>query len=329
MKTKTVIAPKERRRIAKSTTLSTSDYSKYNTRIEKWTYEKFLKLNPYNRNRDVDPRVAKVAKTLAKQYLPTHSIVFIGKATKDFGKYKKGEYFRLDGNTRTEVYKLRPDLIPNVPLNAIVIDIDNAEDAYAIYLSIDSSESVEKASEKVTGLLREKEYVSTSKNIKSGKFKITVQHACRFGNNDEGVYLQGADFETQMNYYWKEIMFLDKHGLDDFKRFSANAFAALLMVVKKYGTSHERIELLLENFKEGITTINNSTYADGVHYVYHDFYEENQKIWKISNFSTGITLISNILYYFDLFMRDTKINKKQRHPTENQLRKFYQNYFKK
>jgi hypothetical protein len=300
--------------------------------IERMSPEKFMKLPAYFRNRDVDQRVSKMTKRLMKGALPTHLIVAVGKATQNFGPYKKGQYFRLDGHTRTDSWKVNPDLIPNVDLFVIVYELDSYEYTLSIYNDIDSTESAEKVNEKISGLLRERNYVAKSDRIKKCTFKTAVINSCRYLHTPEGVYLNGKEFnnkfEVKLDYMWKELTTIDNIGIDSIERYSGNVLTAFLLLTKKYGTSSRRLKTLIDNYKEGITTVNTSTTVDGVHYVYNVLYPDYQTVWTQTGFSNSFDLISKILYCFDMFMKNENISKKTKFPTNKKLREFYQDYIK-
>jgi hypothetical protein len=308
------------------------DYSPFKMSIERMSPEKFMKLPAYFRNRDVDQRVSKMTKRLMKGALPTHLIVAVGKATQNFGPYKKGQYFRLDGHTRTDSWKVNPDLIPNVDLFVIVYELDSYEYTLSIYNDIDSTESAEKVNEKISGLLRERNYVAKSDRIKKCTFKTAVINSCRYLHTPEGVYLNGKEFnnkfEVKLDYMWKELTTIDNIGIDSIERYSGNVLTAFLLLTKKYGTSSRRLKTLIDNYKEGITTVNTSTTVDGVHYVYNVLYPDYQTVWTQTGFSNSFDLISKILYCFDMFMKNENISKKTKFPTNKKLREFYQDYIK-
>lgn len=304
---------------------------KFNLRTESWSYDEFAKLDPYMMNRDVEPRVSKVVKTLSRKYLPIHSVVTVGVAVNAFGKYKKGEMFRLDGNTRAEAFKVRPELIPNVPFNVIMMDIENKTEADEIYYGIDSSDSVETSSHKITGFLREREYDAVSKVIKSGKFKTALDNACRYGHNNEGVYLQTAPFNLKLDHFWNELTFLDNTGIlnPTDKRVSANVMTSLLLICKKYGTDNDRVNILIDNFKNGITVTNDISQVDGVHYVLNDLFRDYMLVWKTTGFNNSLPLICKILNSLDKFVLNETIKKPIKTLSDKKLAEFYQNYLTK
>jgi len=303
------------------------DFAKFNSRVEYWSFDRISKLEPVTINRDTDPRLVKVTKRLEKKYLPTHSVVFVGKSVEKFGKYQKGDLFRLDGNTRMDVYKIRPDLIPQIPFTVILFDIDNIDDLKDIYYSIDSIDAVETSSDKMTGLLRDRDYTPKSTLFKKGQFKRALDLACQYGDNDKGEYLHLSSTSTKLDQYWKELMFLDKLGIDNKDpRYSPNVLGCLFMIAKRYGVKNPRLEILIESFKNGITTVNNTKVVDGVHYVYHNLYEKRRDTWKLSTWSSSKGLVSPMLYSFDKFMKNENISKTTKFPSDTELEEFFQFY---
>jgi hypothetical protein len=306
--------------------------NRFNLRTESWSYEKFDSLSPYVMNRDVEPRVPKVVKLLSKKYLPIHSVVTVGVAVKPFGKYKKGEMFRLDGNTRAEAFRVKPELIPSVPFNVTMIDIESKEEADEIYYGIDSSESVETNAHKVTGYLREREYEAVSKTIKLGRFKTALTNASKYCIADDGVTsIENSDFEVKLDYFWDEIVFIDQTKVIDQKdkRISFNVLTSLLLICKKYGTDSERVNLLINNVKNSLTEYNDQTQVDGVHYMLNDVYRMHSKEWTITGFGSSKILICKVLYYLDRFVIGETIKKPIKKISEKKLIEFFQNYLSK
>lgn len=308
------------------------DYSSFKISSVSISPENFMKLPSYNCNRFVESRVTKMVKRLSKEPLPTHLVVAVCKVTENFGPYKKGQIFRLDGHTRTDTWKVNPWLTPNVDLLAIVYEIDNKKYCKKVYDEIDSQESTENSNDKITGLLRERNFIPQSNRLKKGTFKTAVINACRYLHTPEGVYLNGKEyndkFDVKLDYLWEELIFIDKMGIDDIQRYSTNVLTSFLLMAKKYGAGNKRLEMLIDNYKEGNTTTNTSAMVDGVHYVYNVLYLDNQKMWGQTGFSNSFDLLSQILYSFDMFMKNENISKKTRFPTKKILREYYKNFIK-
>ena len=307
-----------------------NDYTPFKVSVVRWKADKFMSLPTFFRNRDVESRVSKMVKRLERGALPTQLFVAVGKAMSNFGPYKKGDFFRLDGHTRTDAWKVNPNLIPNVPLFVAVYEINNYEQVMKIYNDIDSSESVETPVDKVTGLLRERNYEAHSATIRKGKFSTAIKNACRNLHTADGVYLNGQEynnkFHVKLDYFWEELTFIDQMGLDNVERFSGNVLTSLLMVAKKYGTKNKRLKALIKNYQDGVTSVATSTHVDGVHYVYNILYPEYQSTWTILSFTNAQDMIVRILYCFDKFMKNESIPKKAKLLETKKLKEFYQEY---
>jgi hypothetical protein len=309
----------------------TFDYTKFKNESISMSTQKFMSLPDFYRNRDVENRITKMVKRLEKGACPTHLRMAVGKAIVPFGGYKKNEYFKLDGHTRTEVYKICPHLIPNVNLIVDVYEVISHEQALSIYYNIDSQESVETSSDKITGLLRESMFNPKTKTLREGKFKTVLNQACRYGKSKDGLYLNDKKYNSQFNlkYYFflEELKFIDNFQIDKMDRYSSCVFSALLLITKKYGVNNKRISLLIENFRDDIAEKFNGHNVDGVHYVYHVLYATIGKdIWKVNSNTHSPRTISHILYAFDKFMRNETISKKSKYPNDQQLREFFQFY---
>jgi hypothetical protein len=302
------------------------DYATFKMEVVRWRADKFMALPPFFRNRDVEGRVPKMVSRLEKGALPTHLNVAIGKAVAPFGPYEKGDYFRLDGHTRTDAWKVNPDLIPNVPLFVTIYEIGSYNEAMAIYGDIDSAESVETTNQKMTGILRENNYSAQSKVNREGKFITAIKDASSIITTPEGIFLggKGVHPKTRLDYFWNEFTYLDSLNLDDFDRFTKRIYTTFLLLTKKYGTKNKHLRTLIENYRSGITTISTETEVDGVHYVYYTLYDEYKgKGWN----EMGVKdLTIKILYVFEKFMNDKTIAKRSKLPDMKKLKEFYQEY---
>jgi hypothetical protein len=300
-------------------------------RIEK-NAKWFMDILPYHQNRETETRLSKISCILKTTPLPTQLEVAVGKVTKPFGPYKEGDYFRLNGNTRCEVWMVRPELMPDSVLDVKVYEVNSHEYARTLYDSFDSSDSVETPSQKVTGYLRERNYKPNNNKIKKGSFKTSIINACRYGHDENGVYLNGKEynnkFDVKLDYYWKELVKIDSFPLNELNKDSGNVMTAFLMILKKYGVNNKKFDLLFNNFKDSITTYSLDDNVDGVNYVFNVLYPQNHLVWTQTGFSNSFTLISKILYGFDMFMRDETICKKDKQK-EKFFRDFYQNYLTK
>jgi hypothetical protein len=306
---------------------NSKEYTKWNSRYELWSYNKFQSLEPYEINRRTEERVNKVIKVLKERYLPTHSQIAVGRIVNPWGRYKQNDLVRLNGNTRDAAMKMDSSLIPEVPFEVNIIDIHSKVEGDALYYSYDSPNAVETSSDKCTGLLREKDYEALSAIIIKGKYKTSVEKAGKYSINDRGQYVQKMDFKEQLDYFWDEIRYLDTKHIDKLPRYTSNTFSALLMICKKYGVNHPRVDLLIDNLFNGVTTTNDGVNVDGAHHIYYDLYSELGRMWSTTSRSFCMEIIGKILFDMDAFIKNETINKKNLKKLKvEDHRKFYQFY---
>lgn len=309
------------------------DYSKFNTETIRISPKRFMELPDYYRNRDVKLRIPKMVKRLELGPCPTHLRVAVGKVVKSFGGYRVGQLIKLDGHGRSETYKICPHFIPNVDLFADIYEVSTHDEALSIYNNIDSLDSVEKSNEKLTGLLRECGFNAKTETIRRGSFKTVFNHASRHCHDEDGLYLNDKKYNTKFHvkfyHFLEELKFIDDFIIDRMDRYSSCVFASLLLITKKYGTKNKRVKLLIENFRDDITEKLNGHHVDGVHYVYHVLYAEfGKELWKVNNNTHAPRIISHILYAFDMFMKNETISKKVKYPSDQELKKYFNNYLK-
>lgn len=305
-------------------------YTKWNSRYEEWSYNKFANLAPYEINRRTEDRVKKVIKILKDRYLPTHSQIAVGRIVTPWGRYNQNDYVRLNGNTRALAMEREPSLIPGVPFEVNIIDIHSKEEGDALYYSYDSPNAVETSNDKCTGLLREKDYEAMSTIIIKGKYKTSVEKAGYYAIDEFGQYVQKISFKEQLDYFWDEICFLDTKHIDKLPRYTANTFSALLMICKKYGVDNPRINLLIDNLFNGITTTNDGLNVDGAHHIYYDLYSQLGKVWGSTSRGLSKEIIGMILYDMDAFIKNETLNKKTLKKMKvEDYKRFYQFYLSK
>ena len=114
--------------------------------FEKMAITTFLKTPEVFCQRNTANRVARTAKRLSTNPLPTHLSVVIG-------EYPSGKRVILDGNTRRLAWDLeiakRPDYVI-----ASIYEIKDDADARNLYESLDSPDAVEKAEDKVYSAMK-------------------------------------------------------------------------------------------------------------------------------------------------------------------------------
>lgn len=305
-----------------------SDVQGFNNRTENWTVERFLKVPPFYKNRDVLPRVKKKKGELEKKYLPSHINVKVGRCIKAFKNYKVGDLFVIDGNTRAEVWRQYPHLEPPIKLSVEIIDFDNKDDVEDTYYSYDNVSAVEKSNEIITGHFRDFGHTFSSKVIKSGKIKTAIIDSTKWIESINGIPNKEAKLEDKLRYYWNEIIYLDNINMDGIKKNSSNLFACLLMIGKKYGTSNRKFNKLLENLKLEFSEHNTENECDGVHHVLVNLFGANFNLWKVTGFKKSPDLICEMLFSLDQYIKGKLIPKRKDYTSKRNdtYREFFMNY---
>jgi len=308
-------------------TKNIKDYTKWNSRYEHWSYNKFNSIEPYHINRRTEDRVKKVMKILRDGYVPGHSQVTVGRIINPFGKYKKNDLVCLNGNTRAHAMRLDSSLIPPVPFQVNIIDIHSEEEGDKTYYTYDSQDSVETSNDKCTGLLRQRDYVAMSNVILKGKYKTSLEKAGKYAEDVFGKPVRNFLFKEQLDYFWDELCYLDTKHIDRLPRYTANTFASLLMVCKKYGVDNPRIDLLIHNLFNGVTTFNDGVNMDGAHHIYYDLYSELGQLWASTSRVMSMEIIGRILMDMEAFINNENLNKKKLKKLKvTDYRKYYQYY---
>jgi len=296
---------------------------------EVWSIDKFLSVPVYEKNRTIEPRLKRITKLLKDNKNQRLFEVSVGVATKDFdetlSRYRKGDIFCLDGNCRSEVWKRNPSLCPeNVLVN--VYSLDTKEKSDETYFTFDNSSASETSSDKMSGLLREKNYSAKSDVIRYGRMNTFLKKSTRYSCDKDGVYLMNSSIEKKLNFHWDEVTFLDQYQqiFNKSVKGSCNVYAALLMVGKKYGVTHPRFKVLLDNYCNEETEVNNKDYVDGVTYVFNTLYGKHKEIWGNNAFSVNCSpLFGKILFSFETFVLGSFIEKNNKKKDS-----FYMDYYR-
>jgi hypothetical protein len=302
---------------------------------EVWPTEKFLSIETFEKNRVVEPRIKKLTKLLKSTDNNRLYEVAIGVATKPFNsevsRYKKNDKFCIDGNARAEVWRRNPTLRPDY-VCVKIYDFDTKEKADETYYTFDNTSAAETSSDKLSGLLRERNYVALSEPIRYGKMNTFLKKATRYAHDEDGLYLLTAPINKMLDFHWSELTFLDQYQ-EIFKKGvknSCNIYSALLMIGKKYGVNHPRYIKLLDNYCNEITETNTKTDMDGVTYVFNTLYGKHKEIWGNNAYSVNkLPLFGKILFAFDSFMNDETIQKGSKiTKKEQQFIDYYKNFYR-
>lgn len=296
-------------------------------RLERWSVDDVLKLEPYYKNRPVDNRVKKKRNEL-KTFLPTHLEIKIGRCMKEFGPYNVGDLFVLDGNTRSAVWKLFHDLRPTTLLMVTIIDVFGEEEGDKIYYSIDSLTSAETSQEKIGGYFRSIGYTCVSKRNKEGKISTTVNDATKFIEYFGDIPHKLATMNNKLDYILEEFKFVDGLYLDPIPNLSSNLHTCLLMIARKYKCNNERFLRMVEHMKYDTCDLNDKHYCDGVFYVTKCLFGKNKDKWFITGRQKAPELLYEMLYSLDCYINNIPLKKKKNYEvSKNQkLKEFFQSY---
>lgn len=307
------------------------------------SYEEFNKIPTYDTNRAVEGRVEALKVKVCKENLqfagPFREIA-IGVATKDFFPYKKGDRFLLNGNTRKALFLKYEELIPQAPFNVTYSFLENEIEALITYYSYDNTSNSEKSTDKLTGFIRRRNYEPYSTMMSTGKINQALSLACNYTNDENGNYLNPKnksilEQQRRLDYFWRETKVLDKLNFDILKKeniWSSELGGALLLILKKYGLNDKRVNLMLTNLWNQISTYSKNGIKDGVDYVFNHTYKP--KVQKTRKNDSGYTIstanISNILYSLDSFIQNKKITSDFGTTEKDQkmMLNFYKNYLK-
>ena len=162
----------------------------------------WINTQPVPRNRDSAMRVNKMRKIFDPAhdngYVSTLTEVALGVVVQDFndidsdtGKiirsYKKGEWYRIDGNTRAEYWKLYPERAESIEtLTAKIHYLSCEEDVRMAYYPYNSQNSVEKAGEILQGLARRYNWQPRQQVFAKGQYKSAIDWAASgYGDNPD------------------------------------------------------------------------------------------------------------------------------------------------
>ena len=156
------------------------------------TVQEWVDTGPIPTNRDSASRITKMKKIFDSAHdghLSTLTEVALGIVIRDFEdrdpdtdilirKYVKGEWYRVDGNTRAHYWKTYPIKAQEVnKLTAKVHYLSTVEDVKMAYYPYNSQKSVEKASEILQGLARRYNWQARQPIFAKGGYKSAIDWA--------------------------------------------------------------------------------------------------------------------------------------------------------
>jgi len=303
--------------------------------LEVWSVDQFLSVPVFEKNRNLERRIKSLTKKITTNTNERLKEVSVGVATQDFDKsvsrYKRGDMFCLDGNCRAEIWRNNPSLCPeNVYVKVYpIVSKTHADETYETF---DNSQASETHSDKLSGILREKNYDAMSTIIRYGKMNTFLKKAVRYAQDENGDYLKNQPIEKALDFHLNEISYLDKYQrIFNKKKIkgSPNVYAALLMIGKKYGTNHPRYKMLLDNFCDEVSEINDKENVDGVTYVFNTLYGKYKEIWGNNAYSVNHSspLFGMILFSFESFILNETINKQSKKIKDGIFMDYYKDFY--
>jgi hypothetical protein len=271
-------------------------------------------------NRDVTPRLKKVAKLL-KNPLPTHLEV----AIVEFWENGKLVQWRINGNTRDEIWENHQGILidpKNVPSDLLVTKykVDDRKAAQKLYYSIDSSDSAENGSEKITGIFAKLGLSFTTQKLAKGLLTKVLEFASQNRSSNKGNrQLSDLNREKVIKDFEDELLLLDNVAIGKKnERFATLAMWCLsLMALKKYSHNEAQTAKVLT----GLTRIKlnkadtTQDSWDGITHILQEWNKgkENGELKGVQGGSCGVTFprqLDFLLFHFKNYMDDVKVKDK-------------------
>jgi hypothetical protein len=310
---------------------STFDNQSPDIKYVTMTLEEFVAMPCIAFQRDVEQRSKRVAKLLKKKWLPTHGDV-------DAVVYPDGRHERINGNTRAYLW-VDDDYGGPIPshVQLTLYSVENEEEAKELYYTLDSQEAVEKTKDKLTGYFRALNLVFNTTRLARGGIVKSLEYASwnRPTQRDEdGSPLstrQLGGFEAVVDFK-EELEALDKIVFTGSNpAFNTTTISAMLMALKTYGPTNERlIEGLKRLKKQEQKASGPSTPTDGMTHILKEM--ANKKHFPNGLLTDGVSLplqLDFFLYCFVKWMEyETFVQYKRPSPKNKRGRKsFYTNWW--
>lgn len=207
----------------------------------------FIKLDEVFCQRNTQRRVNGTAKRLRSNPLPTHQAVVLG-------RYPNGKTVILDGNTRRLAWATGLASPPDYVF-ATIYDVANNEEAQNLYESLDSTDAVEKSSDKIYSAMKivygDMYEMLSSSTVKNGKITSALRYAVSHVSDGRTSRNHNVSWSRKIsnaadviNYYKWELATIDNLLIDskgcELHTSQAKLAAALLML-KAYGIRNSRL----------------------------------------------------------------------------------------
>jgi len=280
------------------------------------TRQDFAKIPPIPINRDVMPRLIKVAKLLRKPLL-THLEV----AIVSFWENGKKLSYRINGNTRIEIWEnhqgthIDPDLVPS-QLIVTEYTVPDRKAAEQLYHSIDSSDSAESGAEKITGIFSKLGLQFNTSKLAKGLITKVLEFASYNRLSNRGnKQISTSSRENVIKDFRDELVMLDSVAIGRKNpRFNLNAMWCLaLMALKRYSNNEAQANKVmrgLERIKNNKQNTHDKTW-DGITHILQEWTSgpDNGELKGVQGSSCGTTFpkqLDFLLFHFKNYMDDVQ-----------------------
>tara|TARA_R110002072_G_scaffold131301_2_gene270796 strand:- start:102 stop:938 length:837 start_codon:yes stop_codon:yes gene_type:complete len=229
--------------------------------------------------------------------------------------------WRINGNTRDELWEnhqgtlIDPSLVPS-QLVVTIYDVANRRDAEKLYYTIDSSESAESGSEKITGIFSKLSLTFSTDKIKKGILTKILEFASHGTTpNPKGMPITNDNREPIVKYFREELQDLDGCAIGTKNpRFKQLAMWALaLMALKKYSNNEKQTEKVIQGIKRIKRNQSNTSNPswDGITHILSEWNsgKDNGELMGVQGGSCAVTLprqLDFLLFHFKNYMDDVE-----------------------
>ena len=204
----------------------------------------FLELPEVFCQRDTEMRVRK-SKLRLGSLMPEHAVVTVAVLTKedelDGIKYPAGSVWRVDGNSRSELWKQgQTDSIPE-QVYVIKYRFDTLERIQECYWTFDSIDATESTGEAFYGILKTLGYVPYTSKVKKGSIQTALAFAHKnfYVEQDFSAKVK-RELQEMTSRFLPEIKSFDKVVCQNMDSWDQALVCLALYALRKYGSENER-----------------------------------------------------------------------------------------
>jgi hypothetical protein len=307
----------------------------------------FLNTEAIDIQRAVEPRKKGMKKRLMENPVTAHSVVTLG----TYPCPKTGNIITnsIDANTRKETWRdmLQEGLGEHVPdyVHVATHNCSSKEELDNLYYTFDSQDAVETAGDKFTGVCKSQNLVFETPKIKKGGINKALEYASRNTRANKKGKITNKNRTEVVCMFAQALRSLDQKGIgSNNKMFSHQAmWAAILMMLCKYGSNNDRLNIAIMKLQSGANTsgFQNPVEADPISLLISEWFKlrEEGEIPNCRGLTDAKSLplqIDFALFHLEKFMgledAETKIKRsawkhQRRHPNSKYRNNYYYNTF--